>query len=336
MRSDAPLRAGILGTGWMLGKYVQVFRLLNDATLVAVASHTPERAAAVAVDFKIPRAHDSYEALVRDEEIDIVINALHNGLHCEWSINALETGKHVLCEKPLGCSSAEVDRMFAAAHRCQRWLMEGFMYRFHPQIPEVLRHVRAGEIGRLIHVRSSRAAHGRERDNPRFWQHAGGGALLDLGCYCVDFSRLVFGSEPHRVDATSHFDSETGVDLTTAGTMEFTGDGIAQFVCSFEAEPGYAAEVLGTDGKILIPHPWSPPAWPVEFFITRAGKTEIIRVNAPENLETPVTPYALQLQHFCDCIRRGFSPIFPPDTDAEQDSCGNMRVLDALAASARR
>jgi predicted dehydrogenase len=336
MQSGQPLRIGILGSGWMLQKYVEVFRLINDAALVAVASHTPERATAVAGQFNIPRAHGSYETLVRDPEIDIVINALHNGLHCQWSVHALDANKHVLCEKPLGCSSTEVDTMFAAAHGARRWLMEGLMYRFHPQISEMLRRIRAGEIGRVLHVHSSRAAHGRERDNPRFWRNAGGGALLDLGCYCVNFARLIFNAEPQRVDATAHFDSDSGVDLTTSGTLEFADGGTAQFICSFESEPSYAAEVLGTAGKMLVPHPWLPPTWPAEFFITRGGKTETVRIDAPENLDTPLASYALQLRHFCECIRKNCPPVFPPDFDAERDSRANMRVLDALAAATRR
>lgn len=176
------LRCGILGTGWMLGKFADTFPLINEAALTAVASRDAERAQAAASKRNIPRAHASYEALVADPEIDIVINALHNGLHCEWTVRALEAGKHVLCEKPLACSSAEVEKMFAAAHTNQRWLMEGFMYRFHPQMAEAKRRVAAGDLGRVLYIRSHRAAQGRGHDNPRFWRDAGGGALMDIGC----------------------------------------------------------------------------------------------------------------------------------------------------------
>src|SRR5881409_3344182 len=162
------LRFGILGTGWVVRKHVEACRLIPDAKVVAVASRDADRARSAAAQFEISRAHAGYEALLADREVDAVIIALHNGLHCEWTCRALAAGKHVLCEKPLACSSDEVERMFAAAHANRRWLMEGFMYRFHPQMAEAKRRVDAGAIGRVLHIRSSRTAHGREPGNPRY------------------------------------------------------------------------------------------------------------------------------------------------------------------------
>jgi xylose dehydrogenase (NAD/NADP) len=335
MRDTGKLRCGILGTGWMLGKYADTFPLIDDAALIAVASRDAERARAAANKRNIPRAHPSYESLINDPEIDIVINALHNGLHCEWTVRALKAGKHVLCEKPLACSSAEVEKMFAAAHASQRWLLEGFMYRFHPQMAEAKRRVAAGEIGRVLYIRSHRAAQGRGRDNPRFWRNAGGGALMDIGCYCVNFSRFFADAEPQRVEANAHFDEQTGVDLTMSGSLHFDDGMSAQFVCSMEAEPSYAAEIIGTEGRLLIRHPWAPPLWPAELHLTRQGKTETIRVETPAVPQHFLAPFALELQHFCHSIRENRAPQFPVGIDAEQDSRGNMRVLEALLESAR-
>ena len=225
--------------------------------------------------------------------------------------------------------------MFAAAHANQRWLMEGFMYRFHPHIVEAQRRVVAGEIGRVLHIRSARIAHGRDRANPRFWRQAGGGALLDIGCYCVNLSRMFAGEEPGRVTAQAHYDKETGVDLTLAGTLEFPGGALAQFVCSFEGEPTYAAEIIGTDGKVLIPHPWFPPFFPNEILITRGLKEETVRVEDSLAPKDVLAPFALELAHFARCVREDRPPAFPPDSPAERDSRGNARVLDALAHSAR-
>jgi xylose dehydrogenase (NAD/NADP) len=335
MRETDKLRCGILGAGWMFGKYADAFQLIDDAALVAVASRDAERARAAANKRNVPHAHPNYESLIQDPGIDVIINALHNGLHCEWTVRALAAGKHVLCEKPLACSSAEVEKMFAAAHASRRWLMEGFMYRFHPQMAEAKRRVAAGEIGRVLYIRSHRAAQGRGRDNPRYWRDAGGGALMDIGCYCVNLSRFFADAEPQRAEAYAHFDEQSGVDLTLSGSLQFVGGVSAHFVCSMEAEPSYAAEIIGTDGRLLIPNPWSPPFWPAELHLTRQGKTEIIRVEAPAVPQHVLAPFALELNHFCRCVREGRAPQFPPEIDAERDSRGNMRAIESLLESAR-
>ncbi len=330
-------RFGILGTGWILGKYTEAFRLLDDATLSAVASRSAERAQTAAAQHGISVAHSSYESLVTDPEVDVVINALHNGLHCEWTVRALEAGKHVLCEKPLACSVAEVERMFAAAHSHRRWLMEGFMYRFHPQMAEAKRRIDAGEIGRVLHIRSARTAYGRGQpyDNPRYRRDAGGGALMDIGCYCVNLMRFFADAEPNRVEAQARFDEKNDVDFTLSGTLRFGAGLTAQFVCSMEAEPSYASEIVGTEGKLLMPHPWLPPTWPAEFYVTRQGKTETVRVEAPAAPQHMLAPFALELQHFTRFVHEDSAPQFPPGVDAERDSRGNMRVIEALMTSAR-
>jgi D-xylose 1-dehydrogenase (NADP+, D-xylono-1,5-lactone-forming) len=319
----------------MLGKYADAFRLVDDAALVAVASRDMERARIAGHKHGVPRAHSSYESLVNDPDIDIIINALHNGLHCEWTVRALQAGKHVLCEKPLACSSVEVEQMFAAAHANQRWLMEGFMFRFHPQMAEAKRLVVAGEIGRVLYIRSHRAAHGRDRDNPRHCRAAGGGALMDIGCYSVNLSRFFANAEPKHAAASAHFDDKTEVDLTLSGSLQFDDGVTAHFLCSMESETSYPAEIIGTKGKLLIPHPWVPQMWPAELYLTRNCKTEVVRVenaDAPEHL---LAPYALELKYFCECVRENHPPVFPPDIDAERDSRANMRAVEALLKSAR-
>jgi predicted dehydrogenase len=335
MATSGKLRYGILGTGLMFGKFADAFRLVDGASLVVVASRDAERARAAGVKHGVPRVHAGYESLIRDPEIDVVINALHNGLHCEWTVRALEAGKHVLCEKPLACSSAEVEKMFAAAHACQRWLMEGFMNRFHPQMVEAKRIVATGAIGRVLHIRSHRTARGRDRDNPRYWRDAGGGALMDIGCYCVNLSRFLVGAEPNRVAAHAHFDKKTGVDLTLTGCLQFDNGVTASILSSMEGEPSYPAEIVGTDAKLLIPHPWLPPSWPAELYLTRAGKTDVIKIEADDMPQHSLAPYALEVNYFSQCVRQNRPPQFPPDVDAEQDSRANMRVIEALLQSAR-
>ncbi len=335
MNAPATLRWGILGTGRIVSKYAEAFRHVRGAELMAIASRDGDRSRAVAAQYGIRRAQAGYDELLKDPEVDAVINALHNGLHCEWTCRALAAGKHVLCEKPLACSYAEAEQMFAAAHQHRRWLLEGFMYRFHPQMIEAQRLVADGAIGRVVHIRAARTSYSRERDNPRYWKDAGGGALLDVGCYGVNLCRLFANAEPVRVWASADFDKATGVDLTTTGLLEFPGNVTAHIVSSMNAEPTYAAEITGTAGRLGIPHPWSPPSWPVELELTRQFQTETIRIKPPALPGHPLAQFILEFEHFADCIRQDRAPTFPPATDAERDALGNARVLDALAESAR-
>jgi xylose dehydrogenase (NAD/NADP) len=330
------LRFGILGAGRIVAKLCGASRLVHGAKLIAIASRDLERARACAAEFGIAKAYGDYQALLDDPDVDIVFNTLHNGLHCEWSIRALEAGKHVLCEKPLACTVAEAQRMFAAAHENNRKLMEAFMYRFHPQIAEVKRRLDAGEIGTMLYIRSSYTFHGRERDNPRYWPNAGGGALMDVGCYCVNLSRCFAGSEPTRVLAQAHFDETTDVDLSLNGALVFDNRLTAFFSCSFEAESTWVAEIVGTRGKLVIPHPWLPPQWPAQFVVTRDSKDEVERVEADSVPQHVLAPFALEIEHFADCVRNDRLPTFPPGTDAERDSLANMRVIEALLESAHK
>ena len=329
-------RFGILGSGPIVRKYAQACRLLPGLELVALASRDADRARAVAAPLGIPRAHGGYDRLLADSGVDAVIVALHNGLHCEWTCRALAAGKHVLCEKPLACHAGEAAQMFAAAHTHRRWLLEGFMYRFHPQLPEILRRVRAGEIGRVLQIHSHRMSQGREAGNMRYRPEAGGGALLDIGCYCVSLAQAVTGTEPVEVTAHAHFDPATGVDLTLAGMLVFPGDVTAQFCCSFESEPSYGAEIVGTAGRIVIPNPWMPPSWPTEFSVARGGQSETIRMEPPEVPAHVLAAFALELAHFAECIRHNRAPVFPPGDDAERASLSIARTLDAVIAAARR
>jgi xylose dehydrogenase (NAD/NADP) len=328
------MRFGILGAGRIVTKLGEAFRLVRCAKLTAIASRELARARARAAEFDIAKTYGDYQALLDDPDVDIVFNTLHNGLHCEWSIRALEAGKHVLCEKPLARTVAEAQRMFAAARENKRKLMEAFMYRFHPQIAEAKRRLDAGEIGEPLYIRSSYTFHGREQDNPRYWPNAGGGALMDVGCYCVNLSRYLAGGEPTGVVAQAHFDDTTDVDLTLSGTLIFDDRLMGHFSCSFEAESTWAAEIIGTRGKLVIPHPWLPPQWPAQFVITRDGHDELVRVEADSVPQHALAPFALEIEHFADCVLNNRPPSFPPGMDAECDSLANMRVIEALLESA--
>jgi xylose dehydrogenase (NAD/NADP) len=335
MRTTGPLRYGILGTGHILAKLCDGIRLARGVSLVAIASRDLERARARAAEFEVPKAHGSYQALLDDPNVDIVINALHNGLHCEWTVHALEAGKHVLCEKPLACSSNEVERMFAAAHKNRRWLMEGFMFRFHPQIAVAKRRIAAGDIGQPLYIRSTYMAQHLDPKNVRYRKEFGGGALLDLGCYCVDFSRCFADADPTQVLAQAHWDKETGVDVTVNGTLQFPSHLTGHFSCSLESEGVFGGEIVGTEGKIFIPHPWLPQTWPAEYTITRNMISETVRVEDPAVPQHFLAPFALEIEHLTACVRENRAPQFPPGTDTERDSRANMRTIEVLLESAQ-
>jgi predicted dehydrogenase len=319
------IRFGILGAGRILAKIGPAFGVARGVKLVAIASRDGARAEAAARQYGATRAHAGYEALIADPEMDAVFNALHNGLHCEWTVRALEAGKHVLCEKPLACSCAEVDRMFAAAHAQRRQLMEGFMYRFHPQMIEAVRRVRAGELGRLLHIRACYATRGREPENPRYWPNAGGGALMDVGCYCVNASLLFAGTTPEHVTARARF--ANGVDMTLSGVLDFGGGLVAHLLCSFESEGVYGVEVVGTEAKLVIPNPWLPPGGVGEIQVTRGGQTEVVRLPAPH----PLSHFAAEIEHFAECMRENRAPTMVTEADSRE----TMRVIEALRADSR-
>jgi predicted dehydrogenase len=340
----AQIGVGMLGYAFMGKAHSNAFRKISYITwpppleplLIGIAGRNEQAVGEAALRYGWDYATTDWRDLVADERIGLFDNGGPNSLHAEPTIAAAVAGKHVLCEKPLACSSAEVEQMFAAAHSNKRCLMEGFMHRFHPQMAEARRVVTAGEIGRILYIRSHRTAQGRGRDNPRYWRDAGGGALMDIGCYCVNLSRFFADAEPKRVEANAHFDEPTGVDLTLSGSLHFDQGVSAHFVCSMEAEASYPAEIIGTSGKLLIPHPWVPQTWPAELYLTRNGKTEVIRVDAAHAPEHVLAPYALELNHFFQCVRENRAPQFPPDLDAESDSRGNMRAIEALLESARQ
>jgi D-xylose 1-dehydrogenase (NADP+, D-xylono-1,5-lactone-forming) len=320
------VRFGILGAGRILGKIGPAFGLARGVKLVAIASRDGARAEAAARQHGAARAHAGYEALIANPEVDAVFNTLHNGLHCEWTVRALEAGKHVLCEKPLACSSAEADKMFATAHAQRRQLMEAFMYRFHPQTIEAVRRVRAGELGKLVHIRASYATRlGRDADNPRYWPDAGGGALMDVGCYCVNASLLFAGTKPEHISARARY--ANGVDLMLSGLLGFGGGLTAQILCGFDSEGVFGVELVGTEAKLVIPNPWLPPGGVGEIQVTRSGQMEVVRLPAQHWL----AHFAAEIEHFAECVRENRAPTVVTEADSRE----TMRVIEALRADSR-
>jgi predicted dehydrogenase len=222
-----PVRWGIVSTAHINRKVIPPAQASPEVDLVAVASRELSRAQAYADQWGIPRAYGSYEELLEDPEIEAVYISLPNSMHVPWSLKALEAGKHVLCEKPLSRHPDEVAAAFDAADRAGRLLSEAFMYRHHPQAARAVELVREGAIGELRLVRAAFSFGLYDETNIRLQTGLEGGALMDVGCYCVSGSRM-FAGEPERVSGQAWF-GPSGTDWVFAGTLRFPGDVLGTF-----------------------------------------------------------------------------------------------------------
>jgi len=287
--------------------------------VVAVASRSATPAQAYAAEHAIPRFHGSYEALLEDPGVDAVYISLPNSLHHEWAIRSLAAGKHVLCEKPYSRSPAEVEEAFDAADAAGLVLMEAFMYRHHPQTHAIEAHVREGTLGRLLAVRSTFTFPLASLEDVRAQPELAGGALMDVGCYCVNGSRLVAG-EPESVLA-EQVTGPTGIDMALFATMRFPGDVIGQFEASFLAPQRQSLEVVGEDAVLVALAPWRTD-WPGDVKLVRNGRTDVLEV-PPENA------YALELTNMADAVA-GHAPALL----GRGDALGQARTIEALYRSA--
>jgi D-xylose 1-dehydrogenase (NADP+, D-xylono-1,5-lactone-forming) len=309
---------GLLSTARINGQMLAAARTSALADVVAVASRAPERAAAYAEHHGIARAHGSYQALLEDPGVEAVYVSLPNALHAEWTIRALEAGKHVLCEKPLAGSAAEVEAMFDAAERADRRLAEAFMFRHHPQTRRLAEVVHGGAIGRLQLVRATLSFAIANSADPRLRKALGGGALMDVGCYCVSAARLLAG-EPEQVVAEQVLGGD-GVDLRFAGTMRFAGGVLAQLDCAMDQPRRDELEVVGREGTVRLADPWH----------CRAGAFTLQRDYVVERVTfARRNPYRLELEAVCRSIRSGDAP-----GAGRHESVAQARALAALRRAA--
>jgi predicted dehydrogenase len=274
--------------------------------------------------------YEDYESLLADRKIDAVYVPLPNHLHHPWTIKALQAGKHVLCEKPLACSAREAQEMSEMASKAGLWLMEAFMYRFHPRSRHIQGMVAGGEIGEPCWVRSSFCFHiGEERlstcDNPRMKPEMGGGALLDVGCYGVSVARWLLGAEPTRLQAQAAYHA-SGVDVHFVGTMGFSDRQLAIVEASFVSALQQTFMVVGSDGAIELPHDAFIP-WEKDALFTMRGREQEV---GQEQVIPGADEYQLMVEHFSEAVLGRQALMFSPE-----ESVRNMKVLDGLAEAAR-
>ena len=322
------VRFGILSTADIgMAKVTPAIQAASNCEVVAIASRDAGRAAAAAAGLGIPRSHGSYEDLLADPDVDAVYLPLPNDLHAEWTLQAAAAGKHVLCEKPLAMSSAQAQEMVdGCAHHGVK-LAEAFMYRHHPSWMEAVRLVRSGAIGDLQAVQSRFSYYNDDPSNIRNKVDNGGGAVMDIGCYCINLSRLVFAGEPVSVRSSVRRDPEMGIDIVASAVLEFAGGGQSSFVCSTRAEQDQRVHILGTEGRIEIEIPFNiPPGLPTRIFVTSGGNppvdpaTEVITFPAADQ-------YTIQAELFAGAIIDDTDVVVPP-----QDAVANMAVIEAVLA----
>ena len=317
--SDA-VRWGFLSTANINAKLLAGAAGSDRLEVVAVASRDSARAESYAREHGIERAHGSYEALLEDPEVDGVYISLPNSMHVEWSIRALEAGKHVLCEKPLSRHPEEVERAFDAADEAGRLLMEAFMYRHNPQTTRLKELVDGGAIGRLRLIRAVFSFPLTDSPDVRLDPALDGGGLMDVGCYCVSGARLLAG-EPVQVYG-EQIDAATGVDEVFAGAMRFAGGVLAELDCGLVLPMRDELEAIGEEGSIFVDDPWHCRK-PVLEVRTERGVEEI-------SLE-PEDSYRLELENMSDAIRGRAEPLLGRD-----DALGQVRAIEALYRSAAR
>ena len=311
------LRLGLLSTARINEKLAAGAALVDEVELVAIGSRDIGRAEEQAAALGVERALGSYEAVLEDPEVDAVYVALPNSMHVDWSIRALAAGKHVLCEKPMARSVEPVERAFDAAEDAGLVLAEAFMWRHHPQARKLVELLpRVGEL-RLVRASFSFALDG--TGDLRQSGELEGGALMDVGCYCVSGARLVAG-EPVEVFGVQTTGGD-GVDVRFSGVMRFEGDVLCEFDCGIDMAPRHSLEVVGSDGSLFLSDPFHSLEPDIEVRAS-GGAVEELRAEDAD-------PYACELRDFAAAVAGEREPLL-----GRADALGQARAIEALYRSA--
>jgi len=325
---------GVLGSAWINNAAIPGLLTAGNARLLAVSSRRPEAAEGDSVRWGAERAYPSYRQLLDDRDIEAVYIPLPNHLHAEWVVAALEAGKHVLCEKPLALSMAQIEAIEAAARRAGRQVMEAFMYRFAPRWERAMDLIRSGRIGE---ARLARVTLGFKQFydsyNIRFDPHAGGGALWDMGCYAVNMSRLIFGAEPATAFATQWVRPGERVDTTTSGVLDFGGGRTSIFSVSFDhINPLSQVEIIGTDGWISM-QGTGMRGEPFTRLLSHRFGDEVFLDGVEPVIESfaAASMFTAEFREFSRAVLAGDRPRYAMD-----DARANARAVLALAEAASK
>lgn len=314
------IRIGILSTAKIGRVYViPAMQKSEKVSVTAIASRTEERAKETAQKLGIATTYGSYEELLSDKTIDAVYIPIPNHLHVKWSIKALEAGKHVLCEKPIGLNADDARKLKDVSEKYPNLVvMEAFMYRHHPRWKRVLEIVKSGDLGDIKSVHSFFSYYNDDPENYRNSADMGGGGLMDVGCYSISVARLIFGREPDQVYGYSDKDPDFDIDRLTSGLMSF-GSGTSVFTCSTQCHKGQYVKIFGTKGMLELDWPFNPDFSKDTVLNIEIGEEHTNEVFAPCN------HFTLQADEFADAIRTN-----SPARISLDDSIGNMEVIDRL------
>jgi len=317
---EQPVQFGVLGCGRIAREaFAPAIRNAANAVLAAAASRDPQRASAM----QARRVYSDYQALLDDPEVEAVYIATHNGLHRDLSLAALAAGKHVLCEKPLARDAAECTEVLEAAQAAGRHLAEAFMYRHHPQWARVQAWVEGGRIGELRTVEAAFSFHLERPEDVRLRPEWGGGALLDVGCYCVHACRDFLGDAPERVLAAASYHPQHKVDISLHGVLDYGAGRFGLVSCGFDGGLRNRVLLSGTDGTIEVPAPFVGWRQASELLLTSGRRTE-------RHAVAGMDLFQLEIEDLARAIRGGRSPLLGPG-----DALANARLLDRLRDAAR-
>jgi len=320
------LRWGVLSTSnFARNKILPALQLCRHAEFTAIASRDLARAQAVVDQVGCGKAYGSYEELLVDPEIDVIYNPLPNHLHVPWSIKAIEAGKHVLCEKPIGMSAAEAQQLLDTVQRHPHLkAMEAFVYRFHPQWQYARQAVNDGSLGEVRTIHAAFSYFNTDGANIRNQWSAGGGGLMDIGCYNISLARFIFGTEPKRALAVVENDPGFHTDRLVSGILDF-GSGTAVFTCSTQLVWFQRVIILGTAGRIEFEVPFNArPEKPAKLWHQRGDRTDEVQFEI-------CNQYTIQADEFSLAVMND-APVPTPLADA----VANMKVIDAVRESGKK
>ncbi len=310
---------GVLGAGFIANRaMIPAIQHSSQARVLAIASRDQQRGQQTAQRFSIERVYNDYQALLDDPDVQAVYIALPNHLHHTWAIRAAQAGKHILCEKPLALNSAECDEIISTCHSLKVLLMEAVMYRFHPRMQALKHMLETGAVGDLRFIHAAFSFPFDAPTNYRAFPQFGGGALLDIGSYCVNAARWLSGSEPTAIHPLSSYSQNT-IDLSHSAILEFGPQLPAHIQCSFNAAEHQVIEIVGSTAAITAPLAFT--AW-------RDDTTALLIQRGPafERREfAPADPYQLMVEHFTDCMLGNVALMHPPE-----DGRDTLKVLDML------
>lgn len=320
MKNKNTVKWGILGAAWIANeRVIPAIHKAENAEVIAIASRSQVKADQLAKVHGIPKAYGSYEALLNDPEINAVYIPLPNHLHLEWTLKAAAAGKHVLCEKPAALSEAQVRQMVEVCSKQNVLFMEAFAFRCHPKWQNIRAMLDAGEIGTIRNVSARYSFQVLKEDDIRLEAEYGGGALYDIGCYCVQGVRLIMGTEPESVTAIPQMTPNGAVDQAMAVAMKFPGGRLATIDCTFAGSYNQSLEITGTEGIMRIEFPYQHPK------VSLVKKGQLIN----SVFEYQTNAYVAQIEHFSECVLEGRpSAILPAE-----DAILNMRVIDRIYAA---